>query len=394
MNAETEPPGVAVLYNASEQLVKGEPRDMLAEQGVIACAHAVAEALGVAGHRVALVPIHSDVELVLASYPPTRWAVFNLGEGLKGRLFEEARIAWALAAMGYRFTGSRGDAIARSTHKGQAKALLTEAGVPTPPWRIFYDPGEVEESSAAALPFPLIVKPVAEDASLGVSTEAIVHTPAALQARVAYVVERYRQGALAEQFIAGREFNVSLWGDPPEVLPLAEIDFGAFADPFQRIVSFAAKWEEDSFAYCHTPVVCPARVTPVLRDRIMATAKRAWRAIGCRGYARVDMRVAADGMSYVVEVNCNPDILPDAGFFRAARAAGYDYVGMAAHILNLALRQCNNYDYRSERARWLTDYPSDGRRWRFQARRSGLRPGVVGRLPATGRSQWLRFSDL
>ncbi len=394
MNVEPEPPGVAVLYNASDQLVKGELRDILAEQGVIACAHAVAEALRMAGHRVALVPIHSDVELTLAPYPPTDWVVFNLGEGLKGRLFEEARIAWALAAMGYRFTGSRGDAIARSTHKGQAKALLAAGGVPTPPWRVFYDPTEVEESSAAALPFPLIVKPVAEDASLGVSTEAVVHTPAALQARVAYVVERYRQGALAEQFIAGREFNISLWGDPPEVLPLAEIDFSDFADPFQQIVSFAAKWEEDSFAYNHTPVVCPASVAPVLRDRIMATARRAWEAIGCQGYARVDMRVAADGTPYVVEVNCNPDISPDAGFFRAAQAVGHDYAGMAAFILNLALRQCNSYDYGSERAKWLTDSASNGRRRRVQARRGGLRPGVVGRLPATGRNQWLRFSSL
>jgi D-alanine-D-alanine ligase len=394
MNAGPEPPGVAVLYNASEQLVKGELRDMLAEQGVIACAHAVAEALETAGHRVALVPIHSDVELTLAPYPPTDWVVFNLGEGLEGRLFEEARIAWALEAMGYSFTGSGGDAIARSTHKGRAKALLAAAGVPTPPWQVFFDPAEVQESSVVKFSFPLIVKPVAEDASLGVTMDAVVHTPAALQARVAYVVERYRQGALAEQFIAGREFNISLWGDPPAVLPLAEIDFSAFADPFQRIVSFAAKWEEDSFAYCHTPVVCPAVVKPVLRDRIIATAKRAWRAIGCRGYARVDMRVAADDMPYVVEVNCNPDISPDAGFFRAAQAAGQDYTGMVTHILKLALRQCKTYDYESQRARWLTDSASDGRRWRFQARRSDLRPGVVGRLPATGRSQWLRLSGL
>ena len=394
MNAEPEPPGVAVLYNASDQLVKGELHDMLAEQGVIACAHAVAEALEAAGHQVALVPIHSDVELTLIPYPPTDWVVFNLGEGLKGRLFEEARIAWALAAMGYSFTGSGGDAIMRSTHKGQAKVLLADAGVPTPPWRIFYDPTQVEESNAATLPFPLIVKPVAEDASLGVGPEAIVHTPAALKARVAYLVECYRQGALAEQFIAGREFNISLWGDAPEVLPLAEIDFSAFADPFERIVSFSAKWEEESFAYNHTPVICPARVVPALRDRIMATAKRAWRAIGCRGYARVDMRVAADGTPYVVEVNCNPDISPDAGFFRAARAAGYDYAGMATHILKLALRQSDTYDYASERARWLTDSASNGRRRRVQARRSGLRPGAMGRLPATGRSQWLRLSSL
>jgi D-alanine-D-alanine ligase len=394
MRSDEEPPGVVVLYNHSQGLMKGEPCDLLAEQRVIACAHAVEQALEVAGHQVALVPICSDVELALAPYPSTKWAVFNLGEGLEGRLFEEARIAWALEAMGYHFTGSRGDAIVRSTHKGRAKALLAAAGVPTPPWQIFSDPAEVEEVAVAALSFPLIVKPVAEDASLGVGLEAVVHIPAALRARVAYVVERYRQAALAEQFIAGREFNISLWGDSPEVLPLAEIDFSAFANPFQQVVSFAAKWEEDSFAYNHTPVVCPASVAPVLRHRIITTAKRAWRAIGCWGYGRVDMRVAADGTPYVVEVNCNPDISPDAGFFHAARAAGYDYVEMVAHILKLALRQCDTYDYGSERARWFTDSASDGCRWRFQARRGGLRPGVMGRLSATGRSQWLRFSDL
>lgn len=337
-----EPPGVVVLYNRSERLVKGEPRDLLAERGVIACAHAVAEALEEAGYRVAVVPFSTDVEMVLAPYPPGEWVIFNLGEGLEGRLFEEARIAWALEAMGYRFTGSPGEAIARSTHKARAKALLSAAGVPTPPWQVFHQPAEVDEWRAGGcrfppLNFPLIVKPVAEDASIGVGSEAVVHTPEELRKRVSYVLERYRQAALVEQFIAGREFNISLWGDPPEVLPLAEVDFSAFEDPFRRIVSFAAKWEVNSFEYQNTPVICPAWVDPMLESRITEAALQAWAAIGCCGYARVDMRIAEDGVPYVVEVNCNPDLSPDAGFFRAARAAGYDYTGMVVRILELAL---------------------------------------------------------
>jgi D-alanine-D-alanine ligase len=153
---------------------------------------------------------------------------------------------------------------------------------------------------------------------------------------VAYVVERYRQAALAEQFIAGREFNVSLWGSTsPEVLPLAEIDFSAFPDPLKRIVSFAAKWEENSFEYLNTPVRCPADVEPSLAERIRDVARRAWQAIGCRGYARVDIRLSESGIPYVIEVNCNPDISPDAGFFRAARAAGHTYQTMAEHILEM-----------------------------------------------------------
>lgn len=327
-------PGVVVLYNDSAGLIKGEARDMLAERGVVACAQAVAAALPAAGYRLALLPFQGDVEQALAPYSPREWAIFNLAEGLEGRLFEEARIAWALEAMGYRFTGANGDALARSTHKARAKACLTAAGVPTPPWRLFRHPDEV----VAALSFPLIVKPVAEDASLAIDPEAVVHTPQALRERVDYVVSRYRQAALAEQFIAGREFNISLWGDPVEVLPLAEVDFAAFADPCQRIVSFDAKWEEDSFAYRHTPVVCPAVVAPALEQAITAVARRAWVALGCRGYARVDIRLAGDGTPYVLEVNCNPDISPDAGFFRAAQTAGYDYAGMVARILEFALK--------------------------------------------------------
>jgi D-alanine-D-alanine ligase len=332
------PLGVIVLYNASDGLVKGEPRDMLAERGVVACARAIAEALQEAGCQVVQVPILSDVESALAPYAPTRWLIFNLGEGLGGRLFEEARIAWALEAMGYRFTGASGEAIARSTHKAQTKSLLLANGVATPPWWLFRHPDEVD-ALAAELSFPLIVKPVAEDASIGVGPDAVVHTSQALRERVAYVVERYCQAALAEGFVAGREFNVALWGNPPQALPLAEIDFSAFADPYARIVSFAAKWEEQAFEYHHTPALCPAPVDDGLGWRIVATARRAWTAVGCGGYARVDMRLGADGVPYVVEVNCNPDLSPDAGFYNTARVAGYTYAGMAMHILDIAGNQ-------------------------------------------------------
>jgi D-alanine-D-alanine ligase len=338
-----ESPGVVVLYNASDGLVKGEPQDMLAERGVVACAQAIAESLQETEYRVTLVPLRGDVEVALAPYPPTQWVIFNLGEGLNGRLFEEARIAWALEAMGYRFTGSGGDALARSTHKAQAKELLAASGVATPAWWLFRHPDEVA-ALTDDLSFPLIVKPVAEDASIGVGPDAVVHTVPALCERVAYVVERYRQAALAEAFVVGREFNVALWGDPPQALPLAEIDFSAFADPYTCIVSFAAKWEEASFEYHHTPALCPALVDSGLGCCIVDTARRAWTAIGCRGYARVDMRLGDDGVPYVVEVNCNPDLSPEAGFYNAVRAAGYGYADMAAHILEVAKNQLYAYD--------------------------------------------------
>jgi len=381
MKSQEEPPGVAVLYNASENLIKGEPRDLLAEQGVVVCARAVADAFRTAGLRVAQVPLHEDVELALKPFPPTHWVIFNLGEGLDGRLFEEARIAWALDAMGYRFTGSGGDALARSTHKAHTKKLLAANGIDTPPWWLFRHPDEVDAVDPADLAFPLIIKPVAEDASIGVGPDAVAHTLPALRERVAYVVGRYRQAALAEAFVTGREFNIALWGDPPEVLPLAEIDFSAFRDPYTRIVSFAAKWEESSFEYHHTPVLCPASVDAELGDRIEETARRTWAVIGCRGYARVDMRVSDAGVPYVVEVNCNPDLSPDAGFFQAARAVGYDYQQMVLHILEIARSQSYVYDRNGCGDGWPVHLADNSRGRRLYAGGVELRRRAVERVP-------------
>ena len=371
-----QPPGVVILYNHSAGSIKGEACDLIADQAVIQCAAAIAAALRAKGFRTELAPIWSepplvaepcgasgapartmngctfDAELALAAYPPSDWVVFNLAEGLDGRLFEEVRIAWALEAMGYRFTGNDAGALGRTGNKVRAKLLLSERGVPTPTWLAFQHPDQVDEEVLSCLPFPVIVKPVAEDASLGIGPGAVVHTLKALRERVAYVVERYRQVALVETFVVGREFNIALWGDPVRVLPLSEIDFTSFADPYDRIVSFAAKWETESFEYRHTPVLCPAPVDPQLGTRITRIARQAWMALGCRGYARVDMRVDLDGAPYVVEVNCNPDLSPDAGFARAAQVAGFSYEDMVVHILQLALRRPSLYDRAMARKRW------------------------------------------
>jgi D-alanine-D-alanine ligase len=334
--ATREPPRVAILYNDCEQLLKGEPRDIVADRGVVLCAQAVAEALRSAGIETAMAPISTRAEAALRDFPPMQWVVYNLGEGLAGLLFEEVRIAWALEVMGYRFTGADAQALSLTTHKARAKEALQRAGVPTPAWRVFSDPARVEPGDLDGLRFPLFVKPVAEDASLGISEQSVVHTLADLRTRVGYVTECYHQAALVEAFADGREINVSLWGEPPLMLPLSEVIFEGIADPYACTVPFAAKWEPDSYAWKHSPAVCPAVVSPALKQSIAQTALRAWQALGCRGYARVDMRVDRHDVPYVLEVNCNPDISPDAGFFRSVQAAGYTYPEMVLRILHMA----------------------------------------------------------
>lgn len=384
MSASRNSRGVVVLFNMTETILKGEPRDLIADQGVIACAGAVSEALRDAGRRVVHLPFSGDVELALEPFPPHDWTVFNLAEGMSGRLFEEARIAWALEAMGYSFTGSDGEAIARSLHKARAKTLLASAGVATPTWHLICHPDELKDIGEE-LSFPRIVKPVAEDASIGIDSNAVVHTPQALRERVAYVLACYRQSALVEEYIPGREFNISMIGNPPTVLPLAEIDFGAIEDKSQRIVSFAAKWEKETFEYNNTPVLCPATVDDQLQRDIQSIAMLAWEAIGCRSYARVDMRVDEVGRPYVIEVNCNPDISPEAGFFRAMMESGSTYQEMITRIVSTV----ENEDVKDRRGflKRRTTRPAHHRAGRsFHADRSIVREGIVGKLSDPRRS--------
>lgn len=334
--------GAVVLYNDTEQLIKGQAQDLIADQGVVLCARDVARALDEQGVQAILAPIREEAEQALAPFDPAKYLIFNLAEGLGGRLFEESRIAWLLETSGYYFTGSSGQAIALSTNKALAKSLLRKQGLPTPAWWLFHTPEDV--SADTAYPFPLFVKPVAEDASIGIGNDSVVSDLQSLRERTAFVLENYRQSALAEQFIDGREFNVAVLGDPFDILPLAEIDFRKFDQPEEKIVNYAAKWLDDTFEFHHTPAICPADVTPALERQLSQTALAALELIGAKGYARVDFRVGEDGTPYILEINCNPDISRGAGFCNTVEKSGSDFNAMALKILSLARRPADVYD--------------------------------------------------
>jgi len=333
--------GVLVLYNDSQQLIKGQAQDLIADQGVIKCARDISRALNEEGLNAILAPITEEAEQSLAPYDPAQYLIFNLAEGLGGRLFEEARIAWLLETSGYYFTGSNGQAIALSTNKALTKSILLREGLPTPAWWLFHTPEDVSEETT--YPFPLFVKPVAEDASIGIGNDSVVTSNRALRERVAFVLENYRQSALAEEFIEGREFNVAVLGDPLEVLPLAEIDFQKLSLPEEKIVNYSAKWLDDTFEFHHTPAICPADVSPTLGKQLSDTALDALKLIGARGYARVDFRVSEEGTPYILEINCNPDISLGAGFCNTVEKSGSDFKEMALKILSLARRPADVY---------------------------------------------------
>ena len=324
---------ILVLYNQVDWIAKGEARDVISAQGVTVAATAVEQALR-PKHEAVCLAISFDLAEALINYDPGLWVVFNLLEGLGNRADLEAEAAAILARLGYRCTGSPPETLALCLNKAQTKRVLESKGIPTPAYQICED-----RKTRLTVPLPAMVKPVAEDASLGIDDGAVVTTYEQLRERVSYILDAYQEPALVEEFIDGREFNIALWGNGnPECLPLAEIDYSGITDLLRRICSYAAKWEPERDEYRLTPVICPAKVDGRLAERIQNVATAAYEVLGCRGYTRVDMRVR-DGQPYVLEVNPNPDISPDAGFARAALAAGYTYPEMVERIIDLATQR-------------------------------------------------------
>jgi D-alanine-D-alanine ligase len=193
---------------------------------------------------------------------------------------------------------------------------------------------------ACDLPFPLIVKPVREDGSAGITCRSVVHDTESLRSVVSEVVAAFRQPCLVERFIEGRELNVALFGFPTaRVLPLQEIDFALLPDGEPKIVSYAAKWQEGSVADRGTRPVMHPTLPPAVAARVRRVAVEAFRALGMRDYGRVDVRLSAAGIPYVVDVNPNCDLSRHAGMARAAAAVGIDYAALAKLLVRYALRR-------------------------------------------------------
>ncbi|MFW6330419.1 MAG: D-alanine--D-alanine ligase family protein [Gemmatimonadota bacterium] len=302
---------MAVTYDAGAE---AGPADAA---GVLDALTAVVESLGRLGHAAFPVPVGRPFDRVIPRLEAVD-AIFNLTEGLDGRGAGEARAAALQELSGRPVTGSTADTLALARRKDWANAVLAARGLPVPPWTVVAPPAGPDWAV-----FPAIVKPVAEDGSVGIDDDAVVETTWELRG----AVSRAGSGSLVQAFIAGRELNVGIVGEA--VLPVAEIVFSHR----QRVVSYAAKWSPGSAADRGTRSVCPARISATLHDRVVALARDAWEAVGGRGYGRVDLRTDPAGEPWILEVNPNPDLAPDAGLARMAAAAGWGYDGLIERIL-------------------------------------------------------------
>ena len=187
----------------------------------------------------------------------------------------------------------------------------------------------------ANFPLPAIVKPAAEDASVGIDAGAVCSSRRALRSRVSQMLEHFEE-VIVQQYVGGREFNVGFVGST--MLPISEIDFSRMPDGSWPIVTYAAKWAPEHPEFAGTEPVCPARIPADLARRLGRVARHAWDMLaGQEGYGRVDLRVTPDGQPFVIEVNPCPDLSADAGLARMGRAHGWEYTELVMQIVEEAL---------------------------------------------------------
>lgn len=317
---------VLLLYN----LDPSWPADDIAD--ALRAAVAVETTLSEAGHPVTSVVVQdSDLDGRLRDHSPDECVVFNWCEELPGIARSEALVARVLEALRFVYTGSPPDVLAMSWDKAGVNRVLDRHGVPVPRWHV-YDSARLNGWDC----FPAIVKPVYGHCSMGVTTDAVVLTPSELERRIAYVLEEFKQPALVEDLIDGREFHVSLWGNGViHMLPPVEMDFAAFSDVHDRICTFDSKFCPGSPHYEKILARVPAPLEAEEYERLEQVALKAYHALGCRDYARLDVRLR-DGIFYVLDVNPNPDISPEASMAEAAQAAGYSYGAMVNTLVQLA----------------------------------------------------------
>ncbi len=321
-------PAVLVIYNiprVRERMSDGIGLCAESEAGVLKELEAVTAALERLGVPARGCGIHrlEDLPAVLAA--ACEPVVFNLVEDLDGPPGDAAMVPALCRTFSKACTGGDSRCISLSSDKWLSKAALAALGVPCPQ-AVLIPPGAAIGNLLP--PGPLIVKPVSRDASEGIDAGSVCQSRGEEFLRaVRRVHEQFRQPAMVEQYIDGREINVALLqqGQQLRVLPLAEIDFSAFPPNRPRIAGYQAKWVEDSFEYRNTPRVIPARIQEPQAHRIRQTVQDAWQAVGCTDYARVDCRLDQQGNVFVLEVNANPDISPGAGFAAALNAGEISY---------------------------------------------------------------------
>jgi len=319
-----------IVYNRPGRNPSEDELDVITQ---VEALHAALERTGSAVTTFGMTGDLGDARRTIMQIAPRR--IVNCVESLDGSDRMAPAAAALFESLHIPFTGSSSAALAITSDKAASKRIFAAAGLPTPQWARY------DGSEKPPLPYPFIIKSATDHASIGITDASVIRDEASW---VRWTEIGAENGAdlFAEAFVDGREFNVSVVHGAPggvTVLPPAEIVFVDFPENKPKIVGYDAKWRVDTFEYAHTRRrFLPQSAEPRLHDELVRLAKAAFGLFSLGGYARVDFRADDAGNPFILEVNANPCLSPDAGFCAACAEAGIDYDGMARMIVGRALR--------------------------------------------------------
>ncbi|HOK04783.1 MAG TPA: hypothetical protein PLN24_05990 [Victivallales bacterium] len=323
---------VLIIYNEPERC---EIRnDFEAESSVIDSALSISECLSEIGYSCKIIPLSFPLKRffdIVDEMKPD--FIFNLCEGFRGNPKLEMNIAALLELLYIPYTGCSAKTLLLAQDKEKAKIIVKKNDILTPEFQTIFCPED-----KINIDFPIFLKPPFEDGSIGISEKSYVRNYKEFKIQTKNLIARFGKPVLAEKYIDGREFNVAIFGNKNEirVLPPAEIVFKDFPSNKAKIVSYEAKWKENTKFYRNTESHCPAEIPDYISKKLMSLGRKIYKIFEADSYARVDFRLNAKEEIYFLEFNPNPDISPNAGFRKALLAANIDFASFAELLLKIS----------------------------------------------------------
>jgi D-alanine-D-alanine ligase len=258
--------------------------------------------------------------------------IFNLFEGFGDEPFREAEFIKIIETTKIPFTGNPSFALCACLDKAKTKNILKKKGIPVPAGTVIKN---IKDLKIDNLDFPVFVKPCSEDASVGISRDSLVYSKKGLAATLKERLKKFPKGLIVEEFLPGEEYSVAFLGNNSyEVLGVSLIDYSLYKE-FPPFLTYISKWDKKAKEFKKIKPSRAAMADKNLKKLIISVAAKAAKALGCRGYFRVDLRTKG-GKIFVIDVNPNPDINADSGYVKQANMSGYSYSEIIEKIIQLS----------------------------------------------------------
>ncbi|MFA6282039.1 MAG: ATP-grasp domain-containing protein [Candidatus Omnitrophota bacterium] len=261
------------------------------------------------------------------------WCIFNLFEGFSDEPFREVEFAKIIEMTNIPFTGNPSFALAACLDKAKTKHILKNKGIAVPGGIVVKN---IKDLKISNLVFPVFVKPCSEDASVGIGSDSLVYGREELVDVLRKRLKEFPRGLIVEDFLPGEEYSVAFLGNGPyEVLGVSVINYLRYKN-LPQFLTYASKWDKKTNEFKKIKPFRGQMSDKRLKNRIIDIAGKAAKALGCKGYFRIDLR-EKDGKIFVIDANPNPDINTDSGYVKQAFKYGYSYNKLIKKIIELAV---------------------------------------------------------